>query len=144
MRNVITLSLLLLFVTPLMAGGPSAGAEDAAVRAAIEHYFQGHATGDGAHFRKVFHPDSKLFFTREGKVAQRTSEEYISGASGKPAADEAQRKRTIDWIDVTGDAAVAKITLTYPAVTFTDYMSLLKVDGQWVIVNKLFHADRKK
>ncbi|HYC59027.1 MAG TPA: nuclear transport factor 2 family protein, partial [Thermoanaerobaculia bacterium] len=87
---------------------------------------------------------SKLFFTREGKIAQRTSEEYISGAPGKPAADEAQRKRTIDWIDVTGDAAVAKITLTYPAVTFTDYMSLLKVDGEWKIVNKLFHADRKK
>ncbi|HYC60391.1 MAG TPA: nuclear transport factor 2 family protein, partial [Thermoanaerobaculia bacterium] len=78
MRNLITLSLLLLFVTPLMADGPSAGAEDAAVRAAIEHYFQGQATGDGAHFRKVFHPDSKLFFTREGKIAQRTSEEYIS------------------------------------------------------------------
>ena len=144
MRNLLTLSLLLLFVTPLMAEGPSAGAEDAAVRAAIEHYFQGHATGDGAHFRKVFHPESKLVFVREGKYAQRTSEEYISGASGKPAADEAERKRAIDWIDVTGDTAVVKLTLTYPAVTFTDYMALLKIDGEWKIVNKMFHAARKK
>ncbi|MDP9193962.1 MAG: nuclear transport factor 2 family protein [Acidobacteriota bacterium] len=144
MRNLLTLSLLLLFVTPLMAEGPSAGAEDAAVRAAIEHYFQGHATGDGAHFRKVFHPESKLVFVREGKYAQRTSEEYISGSSGKPAADEAQRKRSIDWIDVTGDTAVVKLTLAYPAVTFTDYMALLKIDGEWKIVNKMFHADRKK
>jgi hypothetical protein len=143
MRNLLTLSLLLLFVMPLLAEGPGAGAEDAAVRAAIEHYFQGHATGDGAHFRKVFHPESKLFFMREGKFAQRTSEEYIAGAPGKPAADEAQRKRTIDWIDVTGDTAVVKLTLTYPAVTFTDYMALLKIDGEWKIVNKLFHADRK-
>lgn len=144
MRNLLTLSLVLLFVMPLMAEGPSAGAEDAAVRAAIEHYFQGHATGDGAHFRKVFHPESKLVFVREGKYAQRTSEEYISGSSGKPAADEAQRKRAIDWIDVTGDTAVVKLTLTYPAVTFTDYMALLKIDGEWKIVNKMFHADRKK
>lgn len=144
MRNLLTLSLLLLFVTPLWAAGPSAGTEDAAVRAAIEHYFQGHATGDGAHFRKVFHPESKLFFMREGKFAQRTSEEYIAGASGKPAEDEAQRKRAIDWIDVTGDTAVVKLTLTYPAVTFTDYMALLKIDGEWKIVNKMFHADRKK
>ena len=144
MRNLLTLSLLLLFVTPVLAEGPSAGAEDAAVRAAIEHYFQGHATGDGAHFRKVFHPESKLFFMREGKFAQRTSEEYIAGAPGKPAADEAQRKRTIDWIDVAGDTAVVKLTLTYPAVTFTDYMALLKIDGEWKIVNKMFHADRKK
>ena len=144
MRNLLTLSLLLLFVTPLWAAGPSAGAEDAAVRAAIEHYFQGHATGDGAHYRKVFHPESKLFFVRDGKFAQRTSEEYIAGAPGKAPEDEAQRKRTIDWIDVTGDTAVAKLTLTYPAVTFTDYMALLKIDGEWKIVNKMFHADRKK
>jgi len=140
----LTFVFLLLFVTPLFAAGPSAGAEDAAVRAAIEHYFQGHATGQGAEFRKVFHPESKLFFIRDGKFATRTSEDYINGAPGKPAEDEAQRKRTIEWIDVTGDTAVAKLTLAYPAVTFTDYMALLKIDGEWKIVNKIFYADRKK
>lgn len=144
MRKLMLL-LVVLLATPLFAAdAPSAGSEDAAIRAAIDHYFQGHATGLGEHYRKVFHPESKLFFVRDGKVATRTSEEYINGAPGKPADDEAQRKRRIDWIDVAGDAAVVKITLTYPAVTFTDYMSLLKVDGEWKIVNKLFHADRKK
>ena len=117
--------------------------EEAAVRAALEHYMRGHSTGDGAHFRKVFHPEAKLFFNREGKLTTRTSEEYISGARGTPAADEAQRKRRIDFVDVTGDAAMAKITLDYPDVTFTDYMSLVKVDGEWKIVNKTFHANRK-
>ena len=142
MRKFIVL--VLFAALPAFAAGPSAGTEDAAVRAAIEHYFQGHATGDGANFRKVFHPDSKLFFIRDGKLASWTSEEYIGRAPGKPAADEAQRKRTVDWIDVTGDAAVAKLTLAYPAVTFVDYMSLLKIDGEWKIVNKTFNADRKK
>lgn len=143
MRKLTLFTLLVLFALPVVAAGPSAGAEDAAVRAAIEHYFQGHATGDGSHYRKVFHPDSKLFFMREGKFTSWTSEEYIGRASGKPAADEAQRKRTIDWIDVTGDAAVVKLTLTYPTVTFVDYMSLLKIDGEWKIVNKTFNAARK-
>ena len=144
MRKLILLLLLALAVPSFAADGPSAGAEDAAVRAAIEHYFQGHATGDGAHYRKVFHPESKLFFIRDGKFGSRTSEEYIAGASGKPADDEAQRKRTIEWIDVTGDVAVAKLRLDYPTVTFVDYMSLLKIDGEWKIVNKTFNADRKK
>ena len=40
-------------------------------------------------------------------------------------------------------ALVAKITLEYPGVTFTDYMSLVKVDGEWKIVNKTFHANRQ-
>lgn len=138
------LAIVLLLATPMFAQAPSAGAEDAAVRAAIEHYFRGHATGDGAHYRNVFHPDSKLFFVRGAQLTQWTSDEYIGRASGKPAADEAQRKRAIDWIDVTGDAAVVKLTLTYPDVTFTDYMSLLKIDGTWKIVNKTFHSERKK
>ena len=117
--------------------------EEAAVREAIQHYFDGHATGQGEHFRKVFHPDAKLFFVREGKLTQWTAEEYISRAPGKPAEDEAQRKRTIDSIDISGNAAFVKITLDYPKVVFTDYMSMLKVDGRWVIVNKTFHARPK-
>ncbi|HEY0158717.1 MAG TPA: nuclear transport factor 2 family protein [Thermoanaerobaculia bacterium] len=142
--RAITIVALLALALPLFANGPSAGAEDAAVRAAIEHYFRGHATGDGAHFRNVFHPESKLFFIRDGKLTLWTSEEYIGRATGKPAPDEAERKRVIDWIDVTGDAAVVKLRLVYPAVTFTDYMSLLKIDGEWKIVNKTFHGARKK
>lgn len=114
--------------------------EEAAIRETIQHYFQGHATGNGEHFRKAFHPDAKLFFVREGKLTVWTSEEYIGRASGKPAADEAQRKRQIDSIDISGNAAIVKITLDYPSVVFTDYMSMLKIDGQWKIVNKTFYA----
>jgi hypothetical protein len=119
-------------------------AEEAAVRAAIEHYFRAHATGLGEHHRKVFHPEAKLFFINDGKFAQRTSEEYIAGSPGKPAADEAQRKRTIELIDITGDAAVAKLVLDYPNAKLTDYMSLLKIDGEWKIVNKVFTREVKK
>ena len=130
--------LLLLFVA--CAPASAQDSEEAAVREAIQHYFRGHATGQGEHFRKVFHPDAKLFFIRDGMLTQWTSEEYISRASGKPAADEARRKRVIDSVDIAGNAAFVKLTLDYPSVVFTDYMSMLKVDGEWKIVNKTFHA----
>lgn len=45
-------------------------------------------TREGAHFGMVFHPDSKLYFNRDGKFTIRTSGDYIPGAAGKPAADE--------------------------------------------------------
>jgi len=118
-------------------------AEEAAVRAAIEHYFRAHATGLGEHHRKVFHPDARLFAVREGKYWTLTGEEYISRAPGKPATDEAQRKRAVEMVDISGNAAVAKVVLDYPQVRFTDYMSLLKIDGEWRIVNKTFHAEQK-
>lgn len=117
---------------------------EAEVRAALQHYLLGHATGDGAHFRVVFHPDSKLYFNRDGKLSTRTSEEYIAGAAGKPAADEDKRKRRIVSVDVTGDAAVAKIELDYPNALLTDYFTLLKVDGKWMIMNKIFNTQPKR
>ena len=119
-------------------------AEEAAVRKALEHYFKGHATGQAEHFRKIFHPDAKLFAVRDGKYWQLTSEEYIARAPGVAPVDEAQRKRTIEHVDVSGNAAVAKIVLDYPQVKFTDYMSLLKIDGEWRIMNKTFYAEPKK
>jgi hypothetical protein len=118
-------------------------ADEAGVRACIESYFRGHSTGDGEHFRRAFHRDAKLFFIRDGQVTQWTLEEYAGRASGKPAPDEAQRKRRIESIDITGNAATAKIVLDYPAVTFTDYMSLLKIGDEWKIVNKTFYAQPK-
>jgi Putative lumazine-binding len=117
--------------------------DEAGVRACIEDYFRGHATGVGDHFRKAFHQDAKLFFIRDGQVTQWTLQEYAGRASGKPAPDEAQRKRRIESIDITGNAAFAKIVLDYPAVTFTDYMSLLKIGDEWKIVNKTFYAQPK-
>ena len=112
--------------------------EEAAVRAALEHYLLGHATGDGSHFEVVFHPEAKLFWMRDGALNTRTSAEYIANAAGAPAEDEAERRRAITMVDVTGDAAVAKIELDYPDALITDYMSLLKIDGEWKIVNKIF------
>jgi hypothetical protein len=139
----IAFSLMVAAPASAQAPAPAPNPEDAAVRQALDHYLQGHATGDGAHFRLAFHPDARLFWIRDGQVAQRTSEEYAAGASGRPPADESQRKRWIESVDVSGNAAVAKIVLDYPGARFTDYMSLLKVNGEWKIVNKTFHSQPK-
>ena len=131
---------------PLAAQDPSASKdpEDAAIRVALEHYLAGHATGDGAHHRAAFHKVANLYFVRGDTVATRTGADYIAGSPGKPAADEAQRRRRILAIDRTGDAAVAKIELDYPDAVFTDYMALLKTGGEWKIVNKIFMTEMKK
>jgi hypothetical protein len=138
--SLLVLTCVSLLVVPSPAG-PSG--EQAAVRAAIENYMQGHATGVGEHFSKVFHPDSKLFWVRDGQLMQRTSADYIAGAQGKPAADEAQRKRWIETIDITNNAAVVKVVLDYPNAKLTDYMSMLKINGEWKIVNKTFTSEPK-
>jgi hypothetical protein len=138
MRNLLLLAALTI-AAPVVAQEK----DEAGARAAVNHYLAGHATGSPAEFRAAFHPKAMLYWNRDGAFAERTSADYISGASGKPAADEARRRRSIESLDVTGNAAMAKVVLDYPSVKFTDYLSLVKADGEWKIVNKIFSVERK-
>ena len=114
------------------------------VKIPLENYLKGHETGDAEYMKKAFYAEGKLIFIRDGKYTTRTFEEYIAGMKdGKPAPDEAKRKRWIESIDVSGNAATGKIILDYPTVKFVDYMTLLKIDGEWKIVNKSFYAEPK-
>jgi len=115
-----------------------------AVRIPLENYLKGHATGEGEFFRKAFHTEGNMVWIRDGKFTTRSFAEYIAGASGKPPSDEAKRKRSIEGIDIAGNAASAKIILDYPSVRFVDFMTLLKIDGEWKIVSKVFYAEPKK
>ncbi len=117
--------------------------EKDAVKVPLNNYLKGHETGNPDFMRKAFHTEGKLIFVRDGKYTTRTFDEYILGMNGKPADDEAKRKRSIESIDIAGNAATAKIILDYPAVKFTDYMTLLKIDGEWKIINKTFYAEPK-
>lgn len=117
--------------------------EKDAVKIPLENYLKGHATGDGEYMKKAFHTDGQLIFIRDGIFTTRSFADYIAGFTGKPPADEAKRTRWIESIDVVGNAASAKIVLDYPTVKLTDYMSLLKINGEWKIVNKIFTSEPK-
>ena len=146
MRLGIITTALLALATPVAAqsSAKSSSEEEKAARVPVEHYLQGHATGDGAHHKAAFAPQARLFWVRADTLATRTSEEYIAGANGSPAADEGQRKRYIESIDVSGNAGIAKVVLDYPTTRFVDYLSLLKINGEWKIINKIFYAEPKK
>nr|BDT32578.1 hypothetical protein MFMH1_22470 [Myxococcus sp. MH1] len=44
-------------------------------------------------------------------------------------------------VDVTGSAAVVKVSARTAKWDFIDYISLLKVDGRWRIVAKVYHRE---
>ena len=136
-RTVISLVAISLFLPALTR---AQSGEDAAVRAVINQYFRGHATADPVEMRKAFLPTAHIEGNRDGKFVSWTAEEYSSRFSGKPAPDEASRKRTIDRVEVSGTAAMASATLVHGATTFTDYFVLLKVNGEWKIANKVYSS----
>jgi hypothetical protein len=114
--------------------------EEAAVRAVIHQYFKGHATARSDEMSAAFLPSAHIEGIRDGVFTSWTAAEYSGRFSGRPAADEAGRKRTIDDVDVSGTAAMARATLVHGATTFTDYFVLLKVNGEWKIANKVYSS----
>ncbi len=115
-------------------------AEHTEVREPIDQYFLGHANDDAAYMRRAFLPTAHIESMREGVFTSWTLDVYCERFKGTPASDEATRSRTIDWIDVGGNSASAKITLVHGATTFTDYFVLLKTENGWKIANKAFHG----
>lgn len=132
---VVSSSLALIALTP-----KAQESEEAQVRAAVNQYLKGHSTGRSDEMSAAFLPSAHIEGNREGVFTSWTAAEYSGRFQGRPAADEATRKRTIDDIDVSGTAAMAKATLVHGATTFTDYFVLLKVNGQWKIANKVYSS----
>lgn len=118
-------------------------AAQAGMRQAINHYFRGQATGEASHMRQAFLPSARIESVRDGKVTSLTLDEFCAFFKGKAAADEGSRVRTIDFMDASGSAGTARITLDHGAVVITDYFLLLKVGDEWKIANKISYFGRK-
>lgn len=109
----------------------------------LENYIKAQATGSGDFIRQAFQKDARIMAFRDGKMVNLSVEEFAARFTGKAADDETKRKRSYEIIEIAGNAAIAKVTLDYPTVKYTDYMSLLKIDGEWRIINKTFYAEPK-
>lgn len=125
-------------MTPSTSSRSELTAEQLAACAPIEQYFLGHAHDDASYMRQAFLPSAHIESMREGVFTSWPLDVYCERFGGKPAADEATRRRSIDWIEVAGTAASARVTLVHGAITFTDYFVLLKTQDGWKIANKAF------
>jgi Putative lumazine-binding len=139
--------LFILLALLLMTTSPHAqtdSAEQIAAKIPLQNYIKAHETGNPEFIRRAFTADAKIVGHMAGQLITWGTEEYAARFSGKPAEDESARIRSIEIISITGDAAIGKVTLNYPTVQFTDYMSILKIAGEWKIVSKSFNAQAKK
>jgi protease I len=121
-------------------------ADEAAIRQTVQYYFDGGKNRDSVALRKAFHPDARMLFAKDGKLVVVPIGEYITRVAGSPAkpGEVDSTTRRVTSVDVTGDAAIARVELGRPDMVITDYMSLLKVDDRWQIVNKIFTRETRR
>jgi hypothetical protein len=134
--------ILLASLSPLTAASQARAAEDpfaddlAAVETVVGDYLKAGKTGDIQLFRRAFHPSARLQFVQGGDYREWSLEEYLGG---RTAGKRSNHRVRILSIDFAGTSAAAKVELDYGHRRFVDFLSLLKIDGQWRIVNKVFY-----
>ncbi len=118
--------------------------DEADARVPLEAYMLGHRTGDASHMERAFHPTARMTYMTDTGMATVPITDYIGRMrSGGPKAQPDTFPRRIASLDVSGTAGVARIEMQFANATFVDYMTLLKFQDGWRIVNKTFHREAR-
>lgn len=139
------IALLLAAALPLspLVGHPQSLADDpatlGAVRDVVQLYIQGQATFDPAIMRKAFKSEAYLVYQKEGALFFERSDAYVQRLPGKPAADEARRKRHIVELHSTPTTGYAVLEFDYPSARFVEHLLIARDSDRWYIVAKTFH-----
>lgn len=115
-----------------------------AVEKVLQLYFDGLYEGDTAKLGEVFHAASHLYSVDgDGKAADMPRGDWFTAVAGRPSGKvkSSARADRIVSIDFSGPGtAFAKVECQLPPRYFTDYLTLLKVDGKWQVIAKAFHT----
>ena len=105
----------------------------------VQHYIDGARSGKGDDMRPAFHEDATVFgYVGPDLFAGPIQNLFAWNDDNGPATELEDR---IASIDVTGTVATVRLELeNWTGFRFTDLFTLLKVDGDWKIMNKVFHV----
>ena len=109
-----------------------------AIAKTIQQYIDGGKTGRTEEMKKAFHPDATIFGYVGADLFAGPIQGLFDWNDRNGAATDLQGR--IASIDVVESVATVRLELDNWGVhRFTDMFTLLKVDGQWKIMNKVFH-----
>lgn len=117
---------------------PTAVKEYDAIVATLQHYIEGGRLGSSAEMKKAFHADATIF----GYLGA----DFIGGPI----------QGLYDWVDQNAPASGLQVRIVSVSVErtvasvrleiddwgghrFTDMFTMLKVEGEWKVINKVFH-----
>jgi hypothetical protein len=122
----------------------AAALEQDGIQQAIDFYIEGLREGSVEALKQAFHPEATMC----GHLGETLMVVPIQGLYDFVAANEAPAKTgepfsaAVASVEVAGSAASARITeRSYQGFDFTTFFHLLKIDGRWWIVGKVFNVD---
>ncbi len=109
-----------------------------AITATIQHYIDGGKSGRGADMKPAFHRDATIFgYLGDDLIAGPIQQLFQWNDQNGPAGELQAR---IAAIDIVGTISTVRLELdNWTGHRFTDMFTLLKVESEWKIINKVFH-----
>lgn len=108
------------------------------IKQTLQHYIDGAKSGKGDDMKPAFHDQATIFgYVGEELMAGPIQQLFDWNDQNGPATD---IRTEIADIDVEGSVATARVESdNWTGLKFTDFFTLLKADGEWKIMNKVFH-----
>ncbi len=112
--------------------------EYGAIADVVQQYIDGAKSGQGDDMKPAFHEDATVFgYVGADLFAGPIQQLFAWNDENGPATE---LKAWIASIDLIGTVATVRLELdNWTGHRFTDLFTLLKVDGKWKIMNKVFH-----
>ncbi|MBW1297415.1 nuclear transport factor 2 family protein [Aquimarina litoralis] len=107
------------------------------IKETLLDYIEGTADGSPERIKKAFHKNLNLYSITNDSLSITSGKKYIGYFKEGEKRD---RIGKIISIDVVNNAAMAKVEIDFPKGKrlYTDYMMLLKVQGEWKIIHKSY------
>jgi len=115
-----------------------------AIEAATWTYLDGLYEGNVDKLTSVFHPTSALTQSLDGELKILPAEQWFEAVRNRksPKENGLERGDHVLAIDLVGPSmALVKVKCQVPPRYFTDLLSFLKIDGKWVVAQKVFMTE---
>ncbi len=121
-----------------MSNAATNGSEHDVIAKVVQRYIDGARSGRGDDMKPAFHEDATIFgYVGADLLAGPIQKLFDWNDENGPATGLQARIADIDLIDTV---ATVRLELdNWTGHRFTDLFTLLKVDGEWKIMNKVFH-----
>ena len=109
-----------------------------AIAKTLKHYIDGTRAGKGDDMKPAFHKDATIFGYAGTDLFGGPIQQLFDWSDENGPATELQAQ--VASIDLVDTVATVRLELeNLSGHRYTDLLSLLKVDGEWKIMNKIFH-----
>ncbi len=121
-----------------MSNSPKKVSEYGEIAKVLQHYIDGAKSGRGDDMKPAFHKDATIFgYVGADLFAGPIQQLFAWNDQNGPATGLEAWIASIDLIDTV---ATVRLELdNWTGHRYTDLFTMLKVDGEWKIMNKVFH-----